>query len=91
MWYFVFSGWSLSVACLLCAKVGETIRRQAVPLLRDVRLLAGLASRAGNRGLSTLDNVLYTSLLHARPSGRAKIEYNPGKGSSVGCAAGEGS
>ncbi len=43
------------VACLLYAKVGETIRRQAVALLRDVRLLAGSASRAGNRGLSTLD------------------------------------
>ncbi len=37
--------------------------------------------------MSTLDNVVYTSLLHARPSGRAKWG-KPGKGSSVGCAAG---
>ncbi len=79
---------SLSVACLLCAKVGKTIQRQAFALLRDVRLLAGSASRAGNRGLSILDNVVYTSLLHARPTGRAKMGDNPRKGSSVRCAAG---
>ncbi len=76
----------VSVACLLCAKVGETIRKQAVALLRAVRLLAGPASRAGNRGLSTLDNVVCTSLLHARPDRACKNGENPRKGSKyVGC------
>ncbi len=64
---------------------------QALTLLRDVGLLAGSASRAGSRGLSTMDNAVYTSLLHARPSGRGvphggHTGPNPGTMHEVGGA-----
>ncbi len=62
----------------MLVKMDETIRRQSVAIFR----------RAGSRGLSTLDQVVYSSLMRAHPPGCAKMEETPRKGSSIGCAAG---
>ncbi len=72
---------------VLFSEIDFTILSQAVASLRDVRLFAGSASQASSRGSSTLDNVVYTSLMHGHPPGCAKWG-KPRKGSSVECAAG---